>query len=317
MPLPDPYVKLCIVIVLYKMEPEASPTFRTLQRSLAEPMAQRPEFRILLYDNTPPAQAPTNLPAHVEYFASLANTGLAGAYGFAVARAQAEGRDWLLTLDQDTELPSDFISKLTEVAAACKARTEIAAIVPHIRAGDRDVSPNWFAGGVRPRWCARDYHGVPDQAIYAFNSGALMRVAAVQAIGGYSQLFWLDYCDAYMFREIQKRGWKVFVAGGIHLQHDFSMMDIGNKMSLWRYQNAVEAGSAFYDLEMSPLAGLEHTLRLLLRYGKHMVRRESPKVRRITASMLRQRLFTPKAERLKAWTESQQRRIASNEGGHA
>lgn len=33
--------------------------------------------------------------------------------------------------------------------------------------------------------------------------------------------------------------------------------------------------------------------------------------------MLRQRLFTPKAERLKAWTESQQRRIASNEGGHA
>ena len=314
---PDADVKLYIVIVLYRMEPVASATYCTLLRSLTEPMARPPAFRVLLYDNAPPAKAPTGLPDHVSYFASPANTGLADAYNFAIAQAQAEGFGWLLTLDQDTDLPADFIPRLTEVAADCTPRAEIAAIVPHIRAGTRDVSPNWFAGGVRPRWFARGYHGVPQQDVYAFNSGALVRVAAAEAIGGYSRLFWLDYCDAYLFREIQKRHWKVFVAGDIHLQHDFSMMDIRNKMSLWRYQNAVEAGSAFYDLEMSPLAGLEHTLRLLLRLAKHLVRHDGVAVRRITAGMLWHRLFTPKAKRIEAWTDAQQRRIAGNGGGPA
>jgi glycosyltransferase involved in cell wall biosynthesis len=317
MPPPDTNIRLYIVIVLYKMEPAASPTFRTLLQSLEEPTVHKPAYRILLYDNTPSAQNPPHLPGQVEYFASPVNTGLADAYNLAVVRAQAAGFDWLLTLDQDTDLPPDFIPKMAEVAETCKTQQDIAAIVPHIRAGHRDVSPNWFAGGVRPRWFPRGYHDVPDRTVYAFNSGTMVRVSAVQAVGGYSRLFWLDYCDAYLFRQIEKQRWKVFVAGRVHLQHDFSMLDVANKMSLWRYQNAVEAGSAFYDLEMSPLAGLEHTLRLLGRYLKHLLRGESRQVRSITAFMLRQRLFVSRARRIKAWNDSQQRRIATYGGGYA
>ena len=294
------------------MQPAASPTFQTLLRSLAAPLAREPEVRVLLYDNTPPPQAPTGLPDQVDYFASPVNVGLADAYNLAVGRARDEGFDWLLTLDQDTGLPVNFIEEMVKAAEACAIRPDVAAVVPHIRSGGRDVSPNWFVGGVLPRWFPRGYYGVPDKTVYAFNSGTLVRVSAVGIIGGYSRLFWLDYCDAYLFRQMARRRWKVFVAGTIHLEHDFSMLDVSKKMSLWRYGNAVEAGSAFYDLEMSWLAGLHHTFRLLGRYVKQLVRRESSQLRHTTAFILRQRLCVPRARRVSAWIESQQRRIAAN-----
>ena len=317
MPLPEAKTKLYIVIVLYRMDLAASPTFRTLLYSLAEAARDRVTVKILLFDNTPSEQHPVYLPDGVEYFASPTNIGLADAYNLAASKAESEGFEWLLTLDQDTDLPADFISKMTYVAETCSTRPEIAAIVPHIRAGDRDVSPNWFGANMRPRWFPLDYSGVPDQTVYAFNSGSMVRVSALKAIGGYSRMFWLDYCDAYIFRQIEKQHWKVFVAGTVHLQHDFSLLDIGNKMSLWRYQNAVEAGSVFYDIEMSRLAGFEHTFRLAGRYLKHLLRRDSRQVRQITGSMLRQRLFLSRERRVAVWMESQQRRIAAHETRNA
>ncbi len=311
MPLSDTNVTLYIVIVLYKLSPAAAPTYRTLLHSLAEPMAHQPTFRILLYDNTPPASPPFDLAEHVEYFASQANTGLADAYNLAAAKARVEGFDWLLTLDQDTELPVDFISQMTELAHKYASNAEIAAIVPHISAGNRNVSPNWFAGGMFPRWFPKGYHGVPDNPVFAFNSGTLVRISALESVGGYSPLFWLDNCDAYLFRQIEKKHWKVFVAGRIQLQHDFSMLDITNKMSLFRYKNAVEAGSAFFDLEMGRLAGIEHTFRLMRRYLKQFVLRGDNQVRRITATVLIHRLIISKTRRIETWTEGQQRRIES------
>jgi hypothetical protein len=302
-----------IVVVLYKMEMEASSTFHSLLRSLAEPTERGLSYKILIYDNTPSTQNPGSLPDHVEYVASPRNTGLADAYNSAVARAHAEGFDWLLTLDQDTHLPVDFIPKLMEVTAACTAQPEIAAIVPHVSAGDRSLSPNWFAGGILPRWFAKNYQGVPDLSVYAFNSGTLVRVQAILSIGGYSPLFWLDYCDGYLYRQIEKNHLKVYVAGHIHLQHDFSLLDISNKMSLFRYQNALEAGSAFYDMEMNRLAGVDQTLRLLLRYIKQLVQRESPAVRHATIAMFFRRLFVPRTTRMREWIETQHRRIAESQ----
>lgn len=310
MPLPDDRMTLYVVIVLYKMDPQTSPSFQTLLRSLSAVQEGELAYRILLYDNTPPSQPPTELPDHVDYIASSANTGLADAYNLAIFKAHDEGFEWLLTLDQDTNLPLDFIPKLIDVAKICGSRREIAAIVPHIRAGDRDVSPNWFAGGVRPRWFPRNYSGIPAQAVYAFNSGTSVRVSSVQSFGGYNPLFWLDYCDGYLYRQIETNGLKVYVAGHIHLQHDFSLLDVSNKMSLLRYQNALEAGSAFYDMEMGRLAGGDHTLRLLFRYFKQILRRESPEVRRATITMFFRRLFVSRQGRVREWTEAQEQRIA-------
>ncbi|MEK6396457.1 MAG: glycosyltransferase [Terriglobus sp.] len=309
--LPDERMTLYIVIVLYKMKPTASETFQTLLRSLDAVAEEDLSYRILLYDNTPPPQPPTGLPNRVEYIASAANTGLADAYNLAISRAHEGGFEWLLTLDQDTDLPLDFIRKLIDVAKICGARKEIAAIVPHIRAGSRDVSPNWFAGGVWPRWFQRDYMGVPKQAVYAFNSGTSVRISSVESIGGYSPFFWLDYCDGYLYRQIERRGLKVYIAGHIHLQHDFSLLDVSNKMSLFRYRNSLEAGSAFYDIEMSWLAGYDHTLRLLMRYFKQTLRRESQEVRRATITVFLRRVFMSRKRRIQEWTDAQVQRITA------
>ncbi|MFT4114375.1 glycosyltransferase [Silvibacterium sp.] len=312
MQLPDAQsaaVTFYIVIVLYKTEPLNSITYRSLLRSLAEPMECVPDYKILLYDNTPTTQRAEDFPHFVEYRASNVNTGLSDAYNLAVAQAQLQGFEWLLTLDQDTDLPVDFIQNLTKVAKNFSTRPEIAAVVPHVSTGARDVSPNWFAGGVFPRWFPKGYQGAPDQAVYAFNSGTLIRVSVVMSIGGYSPLFWLDYCDGYIYRQIEKSGLKVYIAGHIHLQHDFSLLDASNKMSLFRYQNALEAGSAFYDLEMSWLAGADQTLRLLLRYIKQCLHRDNPAIRRATITMFFRRLFVPRARRTREWVNAQNLRI--------
>ena len=318
MQLSDIEVKLYVIIVLYKENPLQSITYLSLTRAVSEASGKRLSCRVLLYDNTPGAGRGDDLPENVEYFASSANRGLSDAYNIAVSNGSHSGFDWLLTLDQDTELPPSFISDMVDIAAVCTPNSEVAAIVPHIRAGDRDVSPNWFAGGMLPRWFPRNYDGVPVNAVYAFNSGTMVRIRAVEAIGGYSPLFWLDNSDAYLFRQIEKKKWKVYVAGKVQLKHDFSMLDISNKMSLLRYKNAVDAGSAFFDIEMNRLAGMEHTLRLLRRYLKQLVLRENIAVRKITASALIRRLVVPKQRRVEAWMEEQKQRIASytskNEG---
>ena len=74
------------------------------------------------------------------------------------------------------------------------------------------------------------------------NSASLVRVEALQKIGGYSPLFWLDNADTYLYRRLEVAGLRVFVSGSIALQHDLSMMSIKTKMSLQRYRDSLESG---------------------------------------------------------------------------
>ena len=304
-------VRIFAVIILYKITAAESPTYRTLLQSCADLAPGAVDLKILLYDNSPGAHPQPDLPGNVQYLAASANKGLADAYNAATELAGAEGFTWLLTLDQDTELPQTFLSDLAVVAVSQQDHADVAAIVPHISAGSRSVSPNWFAGGCLPRWFPQDFHGIPKTTVYAFNSGSTLRVDALRRIGGYSALFWLDYCDAYIYRSLARAGYRVFVAARIHLQHDFSLLDVKNKMSLQRYANSLEAGSAFYDSEMSTLAGLEHTLRLTVRFLKQIYKKTGSDFSSATFSTLRRRLLLSRKTRLQEWTRLQEARIAA------
>ena len=290
------------------MELRESPTFRSLQVALANSSGVRTE--ILLYDNTPSGTLPEDLPANIRYVASTANTGLATAYNLAVRMAAEGGFPWLLTLDQDTELPENFLQEMGALASRYQADASVAAIVPRIVADSRVVSPYWYRRHTFPQWFAEGYSGLPARAVYAFNSGSLLRVAAIREAGGYSPLFWLDSSDIWLFRQFERQGLRMFVAGALRLQHDFSMSGKGGKMSLARYRNAVEAGSAFCDLELGRLAGIEHTGLLLRRYLKQVLTGEDGGLRAATRDVIAMRLFVPKQRRLAAWRRAQEQRIA-------
>ncbi len=301
-------VSIFVVIVLYKMLPSASSTYRLLLEAIAFAGSQV-RVEVLLYDNTPGAALEV-LPEGVHYVASPVNSGLSTAYNAATGWAARGNFTWLLTLDQDTSLPENFLTRLAQIAGEQQRNPQVGAIVPQLSSGDKLLSPR-FRFWMYPRYFPRGYEGLPGRAVYAFNSGSLVRVSALKRVGGYSPLFWLDNSDTYLYRMLEKAGLRVFVAGSLAVQHDLSMMDIKSRMSLQRYRDSLESGSAFCDIEMNGLYGIEQTGRLVRLFLSQIYRKRDPAIRQITFDVIRDRLLRSKKQRVGRWLAAQQARIES------
>ncbi len=289
------------MVVLFRMKSEESPAFQTVMAARAEIGWDRGDVRVMLWDNSPSSDASHKLPEGVHYFADESNSGLATAYNQALAWAVEQGSTWLLTLDQDTAVPLDFFVKMAAAACESSRYAGIGAIVPQIAAGGKQLSPNRFQFGAIPRWYRAGYVGVPAERVFAFNSGALLSIAALKQIGGYDLRFWLDHSDAMIFSKLHEHGKRIYVAGDIQLVHEFSMKDMQRRMSPERYRNALMAETAFWDMRMSRAAGWERTLRLALRLVKQWWRKDSAELCRITRHALGRRLFTSRRERIDEW----------------
>jgi glycosyltransferase involved in cell wall biosynthesis len=302
-------VKVMVVIVLYRIAPQDSPAFRSVMAARERFGRETGEVRVLLWDNSPAAGAGENLPDGVAYFPDESNSGLVTAYNRAMEWAELHGAEWLLTLDQDTAVAADFFVKMASAASASTRYAGVAAIVPQIAAEGRQLSPNWFQFGGIPRWYRSGYIGVPAEPVFAFNSGAMLRVDALKQVGGYDPRFWLDNSDAMIFSKLHEHGKRVYVAGDIQVEHEFSMKDMQNRMSAARYQNALFAETAFWDIRMNRLAGWERTLRLIVRMAKHWMRGDSAELRRITWRELMRRLFTRRRMRIEEWMRAKDERV--------
>lgn len=302
-------LKVMVVIVLYRISPDESPAYRSVIASRERFGSELGDVRVLLWDNSPKPGADQNLPEGVAYFGDESNSGLATAYNRAVEWAELHQAEWLLTLDQDTAVPADFFAKMAAAAAASTRYAGIGAVVPQIAAEGRLLSPNWFQFGAIPRWYSSGYVGVPSEPVFAFNSGAMLRVDALRQVGGYDPRFWLDNSDAMIFSRLHEHGKRVYVAGDIQVGHEFSMKDMQRRMSVARYRNALLAETAFWDLRMNRFAGWERLARLMVRMVKHYVRGDSAELRRITWRALIRRLFTSRRRRIEEWMRETQDRV--------
>ena len=133
--------RVFVVIVLYKMRPNESTAFQTLQASISRLQKGHKDIQILLYDNTPGECDPGFLPKGVQYVAAWQNAGLAAAYNCALSIAKSKKCTWLLTLDQDTILPPNYLFRVSEGAVEVESNNEVAAIVPKLlRCGCASVS---------------------------------------------------------------------------------------------------------------------------------------------------------------------------------
>ena len=302
-------VQLLAVIVLYKMAPSESVSYQSLLLAMKHVAQEKLRLKVLFCDNTPGGQEPGALPEGVQYEAFSHNRGLADAYNRALEIARADSFDWLLTLDQDSTLPANFLSRLVEAVAGVADESSVAAVVPQITGEGRMLSPNYFLFGAFPRFFPKGSIGISPRETYAFNSASTLRVSALREIGGYDPLFWLDYCDAYMYRQLHLRGKQVFVAGNIQVEHQFSLFNIKQRVTVDRYQNVVDAGCAFWDLEFGTLAGLYHTATLVYRLYKHWRRGDDPEIRRVTLRTLKARIFQPRKRRIAQWKAAMQDRL--------
>ena len=306
-------LKVMVVIVLYRIAPKESPAFKTVMAARQAFGPDAGDVRVLLWDNSPMAGAGEALPEGVAYFADDSNSGLATAYNRALEWAQLHGAEWLLTLDQDTAVPAEFFEKMAAAAMESSRYSGIGAVVPQIAAGGKQLSPNWFQLGAIPRWYRSGYTGLPAEPVFAFNSGAMLRVDALKQVGGYDLRFWLDDSDAMIFSKLHEHGKRVYIAGDIQVEHEFSMKDMQGRMSAVRYRNALLAETAFWDLRMNRMAGWERALRLMVRMVKHWMRGDSAELRQITWQALMRRLFTSRRRRIEEWMRATEERVRSAE----
>jgi len=212
---------IAAIVVLYKMSVADSPSYRTLSAALRERPELAAKIDLLVADNSPEAQ-PLPVDFSGRYLHDGTNPGLAKRYNEALGAAAAAGAIWLLLLDQDTTLTEAYLAELETLAERLADEETIVAIVPKLMAGGRLQSPHL------PRFLRTDFaldrssYGVAGGLVRVYNSGALLRVSAVQGIGGFPEAYWLDYLDHATFHQLQARGGAIYLMDAA-LEHEMSI----------------------------------------------------------------------------------------------
>ncbi len=233
----SPLASVLAVVVLYQCTPESSTAVVTLTRALAS--ATGLAVSVLIYDNSPHPWNGQSRPGWL-YRHDPANGGVVAAYSKALELAST-GQEWLLLLDQDSRLPTDFFIRLAEAIAGSAHDPAVVAIVPIVRQDAAVLSPRRVRLG---RTTPFSVPGISQCELTALNSGAVLRVAPLRALGGFNTDFWLDYQDHWLFHALARQGGRVCVSSAV-LEHRLSVRDYSNSMTIDRYNNILVAEMRF------------------------------------------------------------------------
>jgi GT2 family glycosyltransferase len=294
-------MEILAIVVRYKTPLEQSQTLT----SLAEAFASDPDllkgYGVLLWDNSPERLDDPQLNFPFQYGSLDQNLGVSGAYNHASSYAESIGCPWLLLLDQDTTVTADYLDRMLVHVQEVGSDQTIATIVPFVRSHDTLVSPRKFGRMIRNHQIRRSVSGIYLQDAYAVNSGTVMRVSALQAVGGYSEEFWLDLSDAYIFQALYRHGKRMYIAGDIELAHSVASMDFDRHMTPERYRSFLAAENLYLALYRSRPVNLAQTIWLMARAGRQYRRYKNKEFARITLTFLWQRIFWLKSSCVKEW----------------
>ena len=294
-------MQILAVVVLYKLAPEQSQTIQSLIQVFNRNAGLNDSVRVLLWDNSPVPASEVTLPFRFELSHGGRNLGTSGAYNHAMELAESLSCPWLLLLDQDTTVSEEFLRAMIRYGEQFEPVAEVATVVPFIFSHGALVSPRRMLRFNRMQQIPVTFCGVCKDKAYAVNSATLLRVAALREVGGYSDEFWLDLSDVYVFQALHRKGKYMYVAGDLHVGHSIASMDFDKEMSPERYRNFLAAESAYIDLFSSPVERSAQLLRLLARTLRQYHRYENKIFSEMAWEYFIQRLFLTRRARLERW----------------
>jgi GT2 family glycosyltransferase len=270
------------ILVLYNCALETSETYRTFIAS-AHNASLDPSL-IAVYDNSPVRHVSVAEEANLfAYRHDPSNSGLAAAYNWALEIAKSNGISWLLLLDQDSQLPSTFLALLVDAMEMHDTNQSVAAIVPFVKDGLAEISPRRVRFG-RLSPLPKQSSLLAKCEVTAINSGAAIRVSFVQSLGGFNPDYRLDCLDHWLFRQLYAQGKRVALSGSV-LDHDLSVSDYRNQVSLTRYRGILSAEAFFVTTQKRHLEILVYVIRLMLRAVKQLIVYRRPELAAITCNM--------------------------------
>lgn len=296
-------IRMVAVIALYKMQPCESIALSSLRKAISYLPNEQAKVKILLYDNTPGGQAIGELPDDVLYKANPENGALSAACNYALEIAEKECFEWLITLNQDTDLPQDFLSKLLDAVRLVSPMQKIAGVVPRISSDGRVVSPY-----VQMRfWTLRKYFqdgfvGISTKEVHAANSASMIKVSALKSIGGFDPRFSLDLVDFDIDHRLYCNNMHFFVAGNIHVGLELSSNDLKRRSSPGRYEDYLRAEEVYCDEYFGRIVSTVVMAKLIYRICyKLWCNGGNMAYRKIAFKFLCRRLFCSKTRRKGNW----------------
>ncbi len=259
-------MRIFAVLVLYKKKLEESQTYISLLNSYLKSNLTQLDLFLLVYDNSPARQEVLpNIPFKYQYIHDPHNHGLSVAYNTALRTAVSMNFPWLLLLDHDSELPSDYIYTIVKMLEINSSNESIVAYVPKVACNSAIVSPSRVTFDVQFRPININFVGACDFHVTAINSGTLLRVSYLESIQGFNNLFQLDYLDHWLFNKIHLDSKKVYVFDSI-IQHDLSISNMDTNMDVPRYINILESEKLFYLKYKSKGENIFYLIKLFIRF---------------------------------------------------
>ena len=135
-----------------------------------------------------------------------ANKGIATALNSAFALAENHGKQWLLTCDQDSILPSDLTTALTTAACDHDSDAALGIVCPNFL--NRTTGVREFEGGA-PRMIER-----------CISSGSLTSVGAWRKIGGFDDVMFIDSVDFEFCERLGVAGYGILLVPDVCIDHE-------------------------------------------------------------------------------------------------
>jgi len=223
---------LQIIIVLYKSSLDESLTYQSFIKNIAKCSIG---YELIIYNNSPGNDIKTDNSYII--FNSNANDMLAGAYNYALQRAIDTNKKWILLLDQDTILTSEYFIELDKFLNSNNP-DEYAAAVPILCKANLQLSPVSYSPRIGPYFMFKSIESInpkTKKCIVAFNSAALLNVSFMKSIGGFSSDYPLDMLDHWYFYQMYKAQKSIFILRS-RLQQNLSTLDMETSMSIERYK---------------------------------------------------------------------------------
>jgi GT2 family glycosyltransferase len=164
------------------------------------------------------------------------NLGYTGGNNVALRQAGDWGVDWVLVLNNDTRLPSDFLSRLAETAGRFPDSGLIGSrVVPSEKAVPTYEGGNLLYGfGVYALWRFRGRRG-DVRVNFVPGCAVLARTTMLTQIGLFDERFFLYTEDVDLSYRAMKAGWKLLVNLDTHVDHDLSASMGSRKSPLYYY----------------------------------------------------------------------------------
>jgi GT2 family glycosyltransferase len=256
---------LLAVMIVFNCKLEETKTLVSLLKNFENNQNIFERFKLIIYDNSKIIQdIDFVIPFNYEYIHNPKNIGLAGAYNHALAEGSKYFSKWLLLLDQDSSLPADFISCLSDTTLEFENDKTVFSIAPKMFYNDALFSPSKVIYGGIHRPIDKNCTGFCDFEVFAIGSCSCVRISFLNEIGGFNGVFWLDCLDRWLYLKIKEKGGAVYITDS-HIKHELSVLDYDKFINKERYVNIINYESLFMKLYKSKPENIIYYVRLLKR----------------------------------------------------